>query len=147
MCIRDRAKTFGEEDYKLESYILDFDRDIYGKEVKVELYKKLRDNEKYENERELIEQIKKDVVNTRNYFTSSLSSVSYTHLDVYKRQILNSTVILNLPALRKGGFRISNVTFSVQTSTKSNLHNGEYFSQCNVLLQIHVLNELCTYYM
>ena len=67
------AKTFGEEDYKLESYILDFDRDIYGKEVKVELYKKLRDNEKYENERELIEQIKKDVVNTRNYFTSSLS--------------------------------------------------------------------------
>lgn len=67
------AKTFGEEDYKLESYILDFGRDIYGKEVKVELYKKLRDNEKYENERELIEQIKKDVVNTRNYFTSSLS--------------------------------------------------------------------------
>lgn len=62
------AKTFDENDYKLESYILDFDEEIYGKEVKVELYKKLRDNEKYDNEEELIEQIKKDVLDTRDFF-------------------------------------------------------------------------------
>lgn len=65
------AKTFNENDYKLESYILDFDKEIYGKEVKVTLYKKLRDNEKYEDIEKLIKQIKKDVSETREYFTSS----------------------------------------------------------------------------
>lgn len=67
------AKTFNENDYKLESYILDFDKEIYGKEVTVKLYKKLRNNEKYENVEELIKQIEKDIVDTRNYFTSPRS--------------------------------------------------------------------------
>ncbi|MGB4966091.1 MAG: riboflavin kinase [Microgenomates group bacterium] len=65
------AKTFGEEDYKLESYILDFDRDIYGETVRVELYKKLRDNEKYSNSGDLIAKIKEDVQQTIYFFTSS----------------------------------------------------------------------------
>lgn len=64
------AKTFNENDYKLESYILDFDENIYGEMVKVELYKKLRDNKKYEDVGELIKQIEKDVLDTRKYFTT-----------------------------------------------------------------------------
>lgn len=68
------AKTFNENDYKLESFILDFDEEIYGKEVRVELYKKLRENQKYENVEELIKQIEKDISDTRSYFTSPRSS-------------------------------------------------------------------------
>lgn len=63
------AKTFDENDYKLEGYILDFDEEIYGKKVTVKLYKKLRDNTKYSNVQDLIEQIKKDVHQTREFFS------------------------------------------------------------------------------
>ncbi len=65
------AKTFDEKDYKAESYILDFDEDIYGELVTIELYKKLRDNEKFTTTEYLIEQIKKDVLETRLFFSNS----------------------------------------------------------------------------
>lgn len=65
------SKTFGESDYKLESYILDFDKDIYKETVKIELFKKIRNNEKYSSEEKLIEQIKNDVQKTRDFFACS----------------------------------------------------------------------------
>lgn len=68
------SKTFDEKDYKVESYILDFDEDMYGKTVTIELYKKLRDNEKFTTTENLIEQIKRDVSDTRTFFTLSLRS-------------------------------------------------------------------------
>lgn len=65
------VKTFEENEFKLESYILDFDQNIYGKEVKVVLYKKLRNNMKFDSVNELIKQIKEDVSNIRTYFAHS----------------------------------------------------------------------------
>lgn len=65
------AKTFGEEEYKAETYILDFDQNIYGKEITIQLYKKLRGNIAYTTKEALIEQMKKDVAKTREFFTSS----------------------------------------------------------------------------
>lgn len=65
------VKTFDEHDYKAESYILDFDDNIYGKSVTIELYKKLRENEKFSTQEALIEQIKKDVTRTREFFSVS----------------------------------------------------------------------------
>ena len=64
------AKTFGEKEYRAETYILDFDRNIYGKEITIKLYKKLRGNRTYTTKEALIEQIEKDVAMTRNFFTS-----------------------------------------------------------------------------
>lgn len=61
-------KTFKEDDYKAESYILDFDEDIYNKEVTIELYKKLRDNQTFNSPEELVDQIKEDVLQTREFF-------------------------------------------------------------------------------
>lgn len=55
------AKTFGEEDKKVESYILNFDENIYGKWITIMIYKKVRENKKFNSEKELIGQIKKDV--------------------------------------------------------------------------------------
>lgn len=65
------AKTFGEKDYKAESYILDFDEEIYGQIVTIELYKKLRDNKKFSSQETLTEQIIKDVEKTRAFFSLS----------------------------------------------------------------------------
>ena len=55
------AKTFGEKDIKAETYILNFNKNLYGKFITVKLLKKLRGNKKFKSEKELIKQMKKDV--------------------------------------------------------------------------------------
>ena len=62
------AVTYGDEEYKSESYILDFDEDIYGQTIKILLYKKIRGSEKFVSEEKLIEQIRIDVLQTRSFF-------------------------------------------------------------------------------
>lgn len=64
-----KAETFGSEEYKLESYLLDFSGDLYGKEITVKLYSKLRDNKKFNSVEELVEHMKKDVLRTREFFS------------------------------------------------------------------------------
>jgi len=44
---------------------LDFDRDIYGTEIRLEFVRFLRPEAKFESEDELILQIQKDIVDTR----------------------------------------------------------------------------------
>src|SRR5579872_6356310 len=51
------AKTFGEKEVFAETYILDFSEDIYGKEIKVQLLHKIRENQKFTTENELIKQM------------------------------------------------------------------------------------------
>lgn len=61
-------QTFGEKEKRLEAHILDFKGDLYGKEIEVEIVKKLRDNIKFNSAQELIEQIKKDELAAREHF-------------------------------------------------------------------------------
>jgi riboflavin kinase / FMN adenylyltransferase len=62
------AKTYGEKDLKVETHILNFNLNIYGKYLSVRLFKKIRENIKFENEKMLIDQIKKDIAKTKLYF-------------------------------------------------------------------------------
>lgn len=59
------AKTFNEKDYKAETYIFDFSKNIYDTWMTIRLYKKIRGNKKFNSEKELITQMKDDVKNTR----------------------------------------------------------------------------------
>ncbi len=52
----------------LEAYIFDFDREIYGRHVRVDFFEKLRDEEKYQDLATLTRQIGRDVENARAYF-------------------------------------------------------------------------------
>lgn len=52
----------------VESHILDFDRDIYGNMVQVHFVEKIRDEKKFASVNELIQQIDKDVISTRELF-------------------------------------------------------------------------------
>ncbi|KAF3998467.1 bifunctional riboflavin kinase/FAD synthetase [Glaciimonas immobilis] len=52
----------------LEAFLLDYSGDCYGKIVKVEFLKKLRDEEKYVDVPTLSIAIERDVENTRDYF-------------------------------------------------------------------------------
>ncbi len=49
----------------LEAYLLDFDRDIYGEELKLEFVARLRDELKFDSVEALIEKIHEDVKQTR----------------------------------------------------------------------------------
>lgn len=55
-------------DVSVESYILDFNRNIYGKRVRLEFYKRLRPEMKFNSVDELREQIKRDAQEVRSYF-------------------------------------------------------------------------------
>ncbi|MGV8073352.1 MAG: bifunctional riboflavin kinase/FAD synthetase [Syntrophobacteraceae bacterium] len=57
--------TFGDEELSLEVYILDFDRDIYGKTITVRFIERLRDEKRFSGPEELKAQISKDVERAR----------------------------------------------------------------------------------
>lgn len=63
-----RAKTFNEQKYQSETYILDFSQNIYRKWISVKLLKKIRENEKFKSVSELISQMKDDEIIARDYF-------------------------------------------------------------------------------
>ena len=50
---------------KLEVYIFDFDEDIYGRHIRVDFLKKIRDEEKYKDLETLKQQIAKDADEAR----------------------------------------------------------------------------------
>ena len=58
--------TFGLSDRLVEVYILDFEGDLYGRELEVEFVDKLRDQETFSSLDALVEQINRDVANTRD---------------------------------------------------------------------------------
>jgi riboflavin kinase/FMN adenylyltransferase len=65
--------TFGDDllHPRVEPFILDFDRDIYGEEIRVEFVKFLRPEARYDSIDELIAQIFKDVENTREVLVNA----------------------------------------------------------------------------
>lgn len=56
---------YGGTERRLEPYLLDFDGDLYGKRLVVELWERLRDEAVFDSEDELIAQIARDVEATR----------------------------------------------------------------------------------
>ena len=57
---------YGGTERRIEPYLLDFEGDLYGKRLVVELWERLRDERAFESEPALVEQIGKDVEATRN---------------------------------------------------------------------------------
>lgn len=65
--------TFEKEIMKrtIEVNILDFEADLYGEYLQLELYKRIRDEKKFDSREDLISEIKKDEVRIRNFFNHS----------------------------------------------------------------------------
>jgi riboflavin kinase / FMN adenylyltransferase len=49
----------------VEAYLLDFEGDLYGKRLVLQLWRRLRDERAFESEQELVAQIARDVEETR----------------------------------------------------------------------------------
>jgi riboflavin kinase/FMN adenylyltransferase len=58
----DNAKVF------CEVHVFDFNQNVYGLEVSVNLLKKIRDVRQFKSDKDLIKQIKKDIVIANKYF-------------------------------------------------------------------------------
>lgn len=62
------AKTFEESKFHAETYILNFNQNIYETWISVILFRKIRNNKKFSSAKELILQMKKDKHLAREYF-------------------------------------------------------------------------------
>lgn len=60
--------TFNDLKKSIETYILDYSDNIYGKDIEVFFLKKIRSEKKFNTIDELVEQIKKDIKSARQYF-------------------------------------------------------------------------------
>jgi riboflavin kinase / FMN adenylyltransferase len=56
---------YGGEERSIEPYLLDFEGDLYGRRLVVELWLRLRDERAFDSEAELVAQIARDVEETR----------------------------------------------------------------------------------
>jgi riboflavin kinase/FMN adenylyltransferase len=56
---------YGGEERRIEPHLLDFEGDLYGRRLLVELWERLRDEQVFGSEQELIDQIARDVDATR----------------------------------------------------------------------------------
>lgn len=56
---------YGGDELRIEPYLLDFDGDLYGKRLVVELWERLRDERAFPSEESLVAQIAEDVERTR----------------------------------------------------------------------------------
>ncbi len=56
---------YGGRERRIEAFLLDFEGDLYGQRLVVELWQRLRDEQVFESEQALIDQIARDVEATR----------------------------------------------------------------------------------
>lgn len=63
-----RRPTVNGLDDRIETYLLDFDGDLYGHRIHVQFHEKLRDELKFESLDALKEAMAKDIADTRAYF-------------------------------------------------------------------------------
>lgn len=58
--------TFGLTERLVEAHVMDFNADIYGRQLSVEFVAKVRDQETFDSVEELIDQIRQDVADSRS---------------------------------------------------------------------------------
>ena len=63
--------TFGDDTLTIEVFILDFNEDVYGKEMRVSFVERLRDEKTFSGPDELVKQIQIDVEKAREIFTGA----------------------------------------------------------------------------
>jgi riboflavin kinase / FMN adenylyltransferase len=56
---------YGGSERRIEAFLLDFEGDLYGQELRIELWERLRDERAFESEEDLVRQIALDVEATR----------------------------------------------------------------------------------
>ncbi|MEJ5165980.1 MAG: riboflavin kinase, partial [Thermoanaerobaculia bacterium] len=53
--------TFGDKNVAVEAHLIDFSKDVYGRDVEIFFYSKIRDQKKFKSVEELVKNIKEDI--------------------------------------------------------------------------------------
>jgi len=69
------AKTFEETKYQSETYLLNYNTSFYNQWITIKLIKKLRNNKKFSNADALVNQMKEDEKDAREYFSRTVHSL------------------------------------------------------------------------
>ena len=64
--------TFNGDIQTLETHILDFDNNIYGRRINVAFIHKLREEKKFSSKEELKEQLEKDAIMVKEQFEKDI---------------------------------------------------------------------------
>jgi riboflavin kinase/FMN adenylyltransferase len=67
------SPTFKDKVFSIETHILDFNQDIYGKVIQVRFIERLREEKTFSSPEELSQQIRKDVERAREVFVKHRS--------------------------------------------------------------------------
>ena len=67
--------TFPGAGRSIEAFVMDFDGDLYGRELRLELVRRLRDEEKYASVEQLRLQVDRDVAETRRLLQASATAL------------------------------------------------------------------------
>ncbi len=63
--------TFNQHDLNIESHLIDFEGNLYGKRIGINFLKKIRDEIKFSSAEELTGQLEKDLETTQSYFRTN----------------------------------------------------------------------------
>lgn len=77
--------TFGENRLSAETHIFDFNQEIYGKKIKINLLKFLRGEQKFSGPTELTEQIKEDIKQAKEILTEAQKDLLLSCEEKYNR--------------------------------------------------------------
>ncbi len=82
-----RPTVDNDKEISVETHILNFNEEIYGKSIRIQLFSKLRSQKKFENFSLLLEQIRMDCIAARKFFDIE-QSISQLYMDAAKRQVI-----------------------------------------------------------
>jgi riboflavin kinase/FMN adenylyltransferase len=66
--------TFGDEQLSIETYLLDFEGDIYKKRLRISFFKRIRDEIKFDSVDALASRIQQDITEAREWLSSNPSA-------------------------------------------------------------------------
>jgi riboflavin kinase/FMN adenylyltransferase len=69
LCNIGNNPTFGENALSIETHLLDFKKDILGKELIIKFLHRLREEKTFDSKEELADQIMKDIKRARELFS------------------------------------------------------------------------------
>lgn len=82
-----RPTVDNDKEISVETHILNFNEEIYGKSVRIQLFSKLRSQKKFENFSLLLEQIRMDCIAARKFFGIEQNNF-LLYMNAAKRQVL-----------------------------------------------------------
>lgn len=80
-----RPTVDNDKDISVETLIINFRKDIYGQDIEIRLFKKLRNPQKFGDFSMLLEQIRQDCIAAQDYFGIKVT-ISPLHMDIEKHR-------------------------------------------------------------